>query len=48
VAKDRKDLIKAIQGALYQLFDDGTYDGLIARWKLNEGALKTGAIDGGA
>jgi polar amino acid transport system substrate-binding protein len=41
-------LVKQVQGALYALFADGTYDRLIAKWKLSEGSLKTGAINGGA
>jgi polar amino acid transport system substrate-binding protein len=48
VAKDRTDLVRAVQTALYQTFDDGSYDGLIEKWKLTEGSLKTGAINGGA
>lgn len=48
VNTSRATLVKAVQGALYDLFDDGTYDTLIKRWKLTEGSLKTGAINGGA
>jgi polar amino acid transport system substrate-binding protein len=48
VAKKRRDLAKAVQTALYELIDDGTYDRLVAKWKLPNGALKTGAINGGA
>jgi polar amino acid transport system substrate-binding protein len=48
VAKDRKDLTMAFQAALYSLINDGTYDKLLAEWKVNEGALRTGAINGGA
>lgn len=46
-AKDRKGLTKAFQQAFYVLVEDGTYDRLLAKWKLAEGALRTGAINGG-
>ncbi|MFC4056885.1 ABC transporter substrate-binding protein [Planomonospora corallina] len=48
VAKDRGDLRRAVQLALYELFDDGTYDRLLDKWEITEGSLKTGAINGGA
>jgi polar amino acid transport system substrate-binding protein len=48
VAKDRHQLTKAVQGALYELFFDGTYDKLLKKWQMLEGSLKTGAINGGA
>jgi polar amino acid transport system substrate-binding protein len=48
VAKDRKELVTAVQMALYSLINDGTYDQLLAKWKVKEGALRTGAVNGGA
>ncbi|GAB2583814.1 ABC transporter substrate-binding protein [Paractinoplanes abujensis] len=48
VAKDRKPLTAAIQTALYAMINDGTYDALLTKWKVKEGALRTGAINGGA
>ncbi|WP_433796417.1 transporter substrate-binding domain-containing protein [Actinoplanes sp. CA-252034] len=48
IAKDRKELTSAVQTALYSLIDDGGYDALLAKWKVKEGALRTGAINGGA
>jgi polar amino acid transport system substrate-binding protein len=48
VAKNRKALTRAIQLALYDMFQDGTYDALLKKWRLPEGSLKTGAINGGA
>jgi polar amino acid transport system substrate-binding protein len=48
VAKDRRELTKAVQGALYDLFDNGSYDRLLEKWQMPEGSLKTGAINGGA
>ncbi|GGQ50033.1 transporter substrate-binding domain-containing protein [Couchioplanes azureus] len=48
VAKDRKELTMALQAALYALIKDGTYDALLTKWKVTEGALRTGAINGGA
>jgi len=48
VAKDRTTLTGALQTALYSLINDGSYDQLLAKWKVKEGALRTGAINGGA
>ncbi len=48
VAKDRKALTSAVQTALYAVINDGTYDALLTKWKVTEGALRTGAINGGA
>jgi polar amino acid transport system substrate-binding protein len=48
IAKDRKELATAVQTALYALINDGSYDALLAKWKVKEGALRTGAINGGA
>ncbi|MBG0832569.1 transporter substrate-binding domain-containing protein [Planomonospora sp. ID67723] len=48
IGKDQGTLKKAIQLALYELFEDGTYDELLEKWKISEGSLKTGAINGGA
>ncbi|MFI5492344.1 transporter substrate-binding domain-containing protein [Actinoplanes sp. NPDC051859] len=48
VAKDRKPLTAALQAALYSLINDGSYDALLTKWKVTEGALRTGAINGGA
>ncbi|WP_051713268.1 ABC transporter substrate-binding protein [Spirillospora albida] len=41
-------LTEPIQQALYQVIDDGTYDKLLDKWKITEGALRTGAVNGGA
>jgi polar amino acid transport system substrate-binding protein len=48
IAKDRKTLTKAFQTALYSLINEGAYDALLTKWKVSEGALRTGAINGGA
>ncbi|MBG0561313.1 transporter substrate-binding domain-containing protein [Actinoplanes aureus] len=48
VAKDRKTLTAAVQAALYALINDGSYDALLAKWKVKEGALRTGSVNGGA
>ncbi|GAA3383649.1 transporter substrate-binding domain-containing protein [Cryptosporangium minutisporangium] len=48
VAKDRKTLTTAFQTALYAVIKDGTYDELLKKWAVTEGALRTGAINGGA
>jgi polar amino acid transport system substrate-binding protein len=38
----------ALRDALRAVIDDGTYDQILARWNLTDGALKTAAINGGA
>jgi polar amino acid transport system substrate-binding protein len=48
IAKDRRALTSAVQVALYSLINEGKYDELLAKWKVSEGALRTGAINGGA
>ncbi|MEV6600983.1 transporter substrate-binding domain-containing protein [Actinoplanes sp. NPDC051346] len=48
IAKDRPELTRAIQTALYSMINDGSYDALLTKWKVTEGALRTGAINGGA
>ncbi|GGS92688.1 hypothetical protein GCM10010156_58680 [Planobispora rosea] len=48
IGKGKGTLKKAVQQALYELFEDGTYDGLLKKWEIAEGSLKTGAINGGA
>jgi polar amino acid transport system substrate-binding protein len=48
IAKDRRTLTAAVQAALYALINDGGYDALLAKWKVKEGALRTGSINGGA
>jgi polar amino acid transport system substrate-binding protein len=48
VKKGNKALAKALQLALFELFHNGAYDRLLTKWHITEGALKTGAINGGA
>jgi polar amino acid transport system substrate-binding protein len=48
MANKRHDIAKAVQRALYELVDNGTYDRLVSTWKLPDGALKTGALNRGA
>lgn len=48
VLRKRSGLAKPVQQALYQVIKDGTYDELVTKWKIGDGALKTGAINGGA
>jgi polar amino acid transport system substrate-binding protein len=48
IAKDRKALTTAVQVALYALINEGAYDELLTKWKVSEGALRTGAVNGGA
>jgi polar amino acid transport system substrate-binding protein len=47
VRKDDTDLRDAIQAALKAIIADGTYDRILAKWNVTQGALKTAAINGG-
>lgn len=48
VRKEDTDLRDAIQEALKAIIADGTYDRILAKWNVTQGALKTAAINGGA
>ncbi|WP_285618727.1 ABC transporter substrate-binding protein [Kineosporia sp. NBRC 101677] len=48
VAKDRTELRTAVQLALQQAIADGTYDALLEKYEVSDGALRTTAINGGA
>jgi polar amino acid transport system substrate-binding protein len=47
VAKSNADLRDALAGALKAILADGTYDKVLEKWNLKEGALRTAAINGG-
>lgn len=47
VAKTNADLRDALAAALKAIVADGTYDKLLDKWGLKDGALKTAAINGG-
>jgi len=47
VPKTNEQLRNAIQEALQAIIADGTYDSVLAKWNLQQGALKTAAINGG-
>ncbi len=47
VAKNNPQLRDAIQAALRAVLADGTYDRILARWGVTQGALKTAEINGG-
>jgi polar amino acid transport system substrate-binding protein len=46
--KDDTQLRGAIQAALKALIADGTYDKILQKWNVTQGALKTAAINGGS
>lgn len=48
VRKEDTDLRDAIQAALKAIIADGTYDRILAKWNVTQGALKTAAVNGGA
>ena len=47
VAKKNVALIDTVQSALQSLIADGTYDRLLAKWGLGQGALRSTPIDAG-
>jgi polar amino acid transport system substrate-binding protein len=46
---DKKDtsLVKAVQGALSELMNNGTYQKILKTWKLSSGALDRATVNGG-
>lgn len=47
VAKKNKPLTTAMQKALQQLIDDGTYNKILAAWKITSGSLKQATVNAG-
>jgi polar amino acid transport system substrate-binding protein len=47
VRKDDTQLRDALQAALKAVVADGTYDQILQKWNVSQGALKTAAINGG-
>jgi polar amino acid transport system substrate-binding protein len=47
VAKDRPALRDGIRAALLRLVADGTYDALLAKWNLQQGALRSVPVNAG-
>jgi len=41
-------LVKRVQGALRKLIANGTYDRILTKWGVTDGALKTAALNGGS
>lgn len=48
VRKDDTQLRDALQGALKGIIDEGVYDQILKKWNVEQGALKTAAVNGGA
>ncbi|MGN6549930.1 MAG: ABC transporter substrate-binding protein, partial [Pararhizobium sp.] len=46
IAKDKPQLVKAVQAALKDVIADGTYAKILKEWNLENGALTTAAING--
>jgi polar amino acid transport system substrate-binding protein len=47
VLKDNTQLRDALQAALKAVIADGTYDQILQKWNVTQGALKTATINGG-
>lgn len=47
INKSEQGLTQAVQAALKSMIADGTYDKILTKWSLSQGALKTAAINGG-
>ncbi|MFD1539841.1 ABC transporter substrate-binding protein [Nonomuraea guangzhouensis] len=47
VNKEDQNLAKAVQQALQKLMDNGSYAKILAKWKMDSGALDKAAINGG-
>lgn len=47
VRKDDTELRDEIQAALKAIIADGTYDEILEKWDVSQGALKTAAVNGG-
>jgi polar amino acid transport system substrate-binding protein len=47
-SKDDAGIQSAFQGALKAIIADGTYDTILNKWNVSQGALKTAAINGGS
>jgi polar amino acid transport system substrate-binding protein len=45
VKKDQTDFAQALQGAVQSLINDGTYKTILAKWKVDPGAITTSAVN---
>jgi len=45
VPKNQGDYAKAVQGAVQKLIDSGTYQSILSKWGVQQGAVKTAQID---
>lgn len=46
ISKGSPGLVKAVQAALKDVIADGTYEKILKKWNLTQGALRTAAING--
>jgi polar amino acid transport system substrate-binding protein len=45
IKKDQTDFAQALQGAVQSLINDGTYKTILAKWKVDPGAITTSAVN---
>jgi polar amino acid transport system substrate-binding protein len=48
VRKDDAELRSALQEALQAIIEDGSYDRVLTKWNVTDGALRTARVIGGA
>ena len=48
VRKDDAELRSVVQEALRAIIEDGSYDRVLTKWNVTDGALKTARVVGGA
>ncbi|MFC7648710.1 ABC transporter substrate-binding protein [Streptosporangium lutulentum] len=48
VNKEDQSLVKAVQGALQELMDNGSYAKILTKWQVSSGALDKAMVDGGS
>ncbi|WP_327392708.1 ABC transporter substrate-binding protein [Streptomyces sp. NBC_01186] len=48
INKEDRNVVRAVQGALQKLIDNGTYKKILKQWKIGSGALERATVNGGA